>query len=115
MLVYLFARYIERFRSSAPLSREERERLKETEANDFWWLSSSQSPAVAPSGSGVPEETDRGGKKSSRVTPLTTVNLDKYSHLQKMKQNGYQVYTFKFLNIRIYEPENENLVQCNPL
>ena len=70
---------------------------------------------MAPSGSGVPEEMDRGGKKSSRVTPLTTVNLDKYSHLQKLKQNGYQVYTFKFLNIGIYQPENEILVQCSTL
>ena len=47
-------------------------------------------------------------KKSQRITPLTTVNLDKYSNLQKLKHNGYQVKycktsTVKFLNFRTPE------------
>ena len=93
----MFGRYIERFRNSAPLSREERERQKENASKDFWWLSSSppSAPAVLPSSRSMPKEEDSGGgRKSRRVTPLTTDNLDKYSNLQKLKQNGYQVISY---------------------
>ena len=85
---YFCHRYIERFRNSAPLSREERERQKESKAEDFWWLSSGSSPA--PRTTQTREERG-GGEGLETVTPLTTVNLDKYSNLQKLRHDGYQV------------------------
>ena len=89
--MFFLSRYIERFRNSAPLSREERERQKETTSKDFWWLSSSPPTAHVPSSSSIPKEEDSREKQAHQITPLTTVNLDKYSNLQKLRQSGYQV------------------------
>ena len=46
-------RYVDRFRHSAPMSREQRQKLSDTERDDFWWLeakdtSSNQSATQPP-------------------------------------------------------------------
>ncbi|KAH3701258.1 uncharacterized protein LOC127860600 [Dreissena polymorpha] len=82
-------RYIERFRNSAPMSREERQQKSETGSRDFWWLSNK---GAIPVDSFLEEETV--GEKSLPRQPeedlsgpapaLTRANLDKYKNLQKL-------------------------------
>ncbi|XP_045207038.2 uncharacterized protein LOC123559371 [Mercenaria mercenaria] len=71
-------RYINRFRNSAPMSREEREEQSKSASQDFWWLSNGAPPAKTR------EKKKKDGADTQHTTPLTTVNLDKYKELQKL-------------------------------
>ena len=55
------AKYIKRFRHGSPLSRAEREKQRQGDSEDFWWLNSDHSKLSGPSDTSTPN-SDRSKK-----------------------------------------------------
>ncbi|XP_060607613.1 uncharacterized protein LOC132759772 isoform X2 [Ruditapes philippinarum] len=75
---------LQRFRNSAPMSREEREGKSQPSSQDFWWLSNGAPPTEVRERKRERKEEEIPGPSST--TPLTTVNLEKYKQLQKLAE-----------------------------
>ena len=102
-MIFCLYRYIERFRNSAPMSREERQQNpEEGVSKDFWWLSDS-APSPAESFT-QPECRGRVTEKVEEERPpelsinsqLTMENMAKYRHLQDLqyKQVNFPIAMF---------------------
>ncbi|ESO89495.1 hypothetical protein LOTGIDRAFT_165089 [Lottia gigantea] len=55
----ILQRYINRFRNSAPMSREERVQMGVGDDKDFWWLGKTSDSNMTPTSSSTPKDEDR--------------------------------------------------------
>lgn len=78
-------RYVDRFRNSAPMSREEREQASKSGSQDFWWLGDGKSQRKPVPGF-QQTKPDRDNGQMSESSRLTRENMEKYDEWKRFAE-----------------------------
>ncbi|XP_052804624.1 uncharacterized protein LOC128234427 [Mya arenaria] len=91
----ILQKYVERFRNSAPMSREDRQKKTQTGSKDFWWLSQGETPVNEDQSVSESHDHEQSPWKQSDsesenpgTSQLTKENLNKYEYLKVRKPPG---------------------------